>query len=134
LELSEKRTRLVADLYLRNVTDINTALDDFKRMYDQVKTEEALLADKLEVSLSFDEGAVDEIIRQSIISNDQEASSLALKVAQRLEYGLNLVKDRSGIDRFVISEEAISDMEAYINKLIKSVYRQECSTEESDSQ
>jgi ATP-dependent protease HslVU (ClpYQ) ATPase subunit len=124
---------LIADLYLRNVTDINTALDDFKEMHDQVKAEEASLADKLEVHLSFEDSAVDEIIRQAIHTN-QKASLLALKVAQRLEYGLNLVKDRSGIDSFVISEEAISDMENYVNKLIKSVYRQECPSGESDIQ
>jgi endopeptidase Clp ATP-binding regulatory subunit ClpX len=133
LDLSDQRMELIADLYLRNVTDINTALDDFKEMHDQVKAEEASLADKLEVHLSFEDSAVDEIIRQAIHTN-QKASLLALKVAQRLEYGLNLVKDRSGIDSFVISEEAISDMENYVNKLIKSVYRQECPSGESDIQ
>jgi endopeptidase Clp ATP-binding regulatory subunit ClpX len=133
LDLSEQRMELIADLYLRNITDINTALDDFKEMHDQVKAEEASLADKLEVHLSFEDSAVDEIIRQAIHTN-QKASLLALKVAQRLEYGLNLVKDRSGIDNFVISEEAISDMENYVNKLIKSVYRQECPSGESDIQ
>ena len=95
---------LIAELYLKNISDINTALDDFVEMYSQVKLEEASLAEKLEVEVSFDESAIDEIIKQAI-RTDQEAGSLALQLAKRLEYGLKLVKDRSGIERFVINDE-----------------------------
>jgi len=110
--------------YVNGVFDINTALDDFKEMYGQVKVEEATLADKLEVKVSFDESAVDEIIRQAI-ETDQEAGPLALEVAKRLEYGLNLVRDRAGIESFIINDEAVSDMESFVNNLIKKYYRQE---------
>jgi hypothetical protein len=46
-------------------------------------------------------------------------------VVKRLEYGLKLVKDRAGIQDFVINDEAVKDMEFYINKLIRQYYRQE---------
>ncbi len=124
LEIYEKRMDLIAALYLKNISDINTALDDFKEMYGQVKVEEAVLADKLEVKVSFEESAVDEIIRQAIEA-DQEAGPLALEVAKRLEYGLNLVRDRAGIESFIINDEAVSDMENFVNNLIKKYYRQE---------
>jgi endopeptidase Clp ATP-binding regulatory subunit ClpX len=124
LKLTEKRTELIAALYLKNICDINTAFDDFKDMYNEVKIEEAKLADKLEVIVSFDESAVDEIINRAIDTN-RNAGPLALEVAKRLEYGLNLVKDRSGIEDFVINAEAVSDMENFINNLIKKYYRQE---------
>ncbi len=124
LEIYEKRMDLIAALYLKNISDINTALDDFKEMYEQVKVEEKALADKLEVEVSFDESAVDEIIRQAI-ETDQEAGPLALEVAKRLEYGLNLVRDRAGIESFIINDEAVSDMENFVNNLIKKYYRQE---------
>ncbi|MBW2345562.1 MAG: AAA family ATPase [Deltaproteobacteria bacterium] len=124
LEIYEKRMDIIAALYLKNISDINTALDDFKEMYDQVKVEEAALADKLEVKVSFDESAVDQIIRQAI-ETDQEAGPLALEVAKRLEYGLNLVRDRAGIESFIINDEAVSDMENFVNNLIKKYYRQE---------
>jgi len=55
----------------------------------------------------------------------QDAGPLAFQVAKRLEYGLNLVKDRSAIERFVINGEAITDMEKFINNLIKQYYREE---------
>jgi histidinol phosphatase-like enzyme len=87
------------------------------------------LVEKLEVEVSFDESAVDEIIKQAI-RTDQEAGSLALQLAKRLEYGLKLVKDRSGIERFVINDEAVIDMENFINNLVKKFYHQDYPSEE----
>jgi ATP-dependent Clp protease ATP-binding subunit ClpX len=128
LEIYERRINLIADLYLRNVSDINTAFDDFKEMVDQVKLEEASLGEKLDVNVSFDESAIDEIIDQAI-KTGQEAGPLAFQLAKRLEYGLNLVKDRSGIDSFVITDEAVTDMEKFINNFIKEFYRREYPTD-----
>ena len=124
LQIYERRIDLIAELYLKEASDINAALDYFKEMYDQVKVQEASLAEKMEVSMSFDESAVDEIISQAI-KTGQDAGTLAFQVAKRLEYGLNLVKDRSAIERFVINDEAIIDMEKFINNLIKQYYREE---------
>lgn len=129
LEINERRLGLIAELYLKNISDINTALDDFVEMHNQVKLEEASLVEKLEVEVSFDESAIDEIIKQAI-RTDQEAGSLALQLAKRLEYGLKLVKDRSGIERFVINDEAVIDMENFINNLVKKFYHQDYPSEE----
>jgi hypothetical protein len=115
---------LISQLYLKNITDINTALDDFIEMYNQVKLEEATLVEKLDVQVSFDESAIDEIINQAI-ETDQNAGHLALQLVKRLEYGLKLVKDRSGIERFVVNDEAVTDMENFVNNLVKKFYRQE---------
>jgi len=122
LEIYERRMDLIAELYLRNVSDINTALDDFREMYNQIKIEEASLGDKLEAEVSFNETAFDEIINQAIRTG-QEAGPLALQLAKRLEYGLKLVKDRAGIETFEINDEAVTDMEKYVNDLVKKYYR-----------
>jgi endopeptidase Clp ATP-binding regulatory subunit ClpX len=129
IEINERRINLIAELYLINITDINTALDDFVEMYNQIKVEEASLVENLEVEVSFDESAIDEIIKQAIRS-DQEAGHLALQLAKRLEYGLKLVKDRSGIERFVINDEAVTDMENFVNNLVKKFYHQDYPSEE----
>ena len=124
LEIYERRMDLIARLYLKNVSDINTAFDDFLEMFNQVKHEEASLAEKLEFEVSYDESGVDEIINQAI-NTGEEAGQLAFQLAKRLEYGLKLVKDRSGIESFVINDEAVIDMENFINSLIKDSYRRE---------
>lgn len=122
LEIYDKRMDIVAQIYLMNISDINTAFEDFKEMYDQVRIEEASLAEKIDVKISFDDSAVDEIILLAI-SQNREPGPLAREVANRLEYGLNLVRDRSGIKSFAINHEAVSDMENFINNLIKKYYR-----------
>ncbi len=128
LEIYERRAELIARLYLGTITDINWAFDKFKEMYDQVKVEEAALVEKLEMSISFEESAIDEIIAQAIETGD-EAGPLALQLAIKLEYGLKLIRDRSGIEKFTINEEAIRNMEDFVNDLIKESHRHEYSSE-----
>ncbi len=124
LDIYPRRMDLIAELYLINITDIDTAIEDFSAMYDQVKLEEASLMEKLDVTVSFDESAVDEIIDQAI-KTGQQPGPLTFQLAKRLEYGLRLVKDRSGIESFSINADAVIDMESFINNLIKSIYRQD---------
>lgn len=133
LEIYDRRIELIAELYRMSVSDIDTALDDFKQMFTQVKLTESSLSDKLDVNISFDKSAVDEIINQAI-KTDQEAGPLALELVKRLEYGLNLVKDRSGIENFIINDEAVTDMENFVNNLIKKYYHQEYNPDGRDVQ
>ena len=49
-------------------------------------------------------------------------------MAKKLEYGLRLVKDRAGIEEFIVTGDAINNMEAYINDLIKRHYQDDIST------
>jgi hypothetical protein len=100
-------------------------------MYDQTRLEEASLMEKLEVKVSFDESAVDEIIDQAI-KTGQQPGPLIYQLAKRLEYGLRLVKDRSGVESFSINAEAVISMEDFINNLIKDIYRQENTDVEVD--
>jgi ATP-dependent Clp protease ATP-binding subunit ClpX len=121
--LDQERRELIGEIYLRTTTDINSAFESYKSMYKQVRDEEILLAEKLDISMSFDESAVDELIRQSLDSN-KEPGPLAFYMAKKLEYGLKLVKDRSGIEHFTLNRDAIIDMEKFINTLLKKYYRQ----------
>ncbi len=131
LSISEKRMEFIAELYLQSVSDINTAFEDFREMYAKIKLEEEALVEKMEMNLSFDESAMDEIMDQAIRTG-RDAGPLALDLAKKLEYGLRLVKDRSGTDSFVLDREAITNMEGYINNLVKRSYRQEYPTEDDE--
>jgi len=51
--------------------------------------------------------------------------NLTFQLAKRLEYGLRLVKDRVGKDNFIISRDALTDMESFINDLMKKAYQSE---------
>jgi ATP-dependent protease Clp ATPase subunit len=124
LSINDTRIDLITSLYLQNVSDINTAVEDFMDMYKQVKIEEASLPDKIELDIAFDDSAVDELIKLSM-EEKTDAGSLVFQVAKKLEYGLKLVQDRTGLKTFVINDEAVRDMEGYVNQLVKEFYRQE---------
>ena len=70
------------------------------------------------------------------METDGEAGSLTFQLAKKLEYGLKLVRDRSGMKDFVVTKEAVTDMETFINDLVKKFYRQEydlyCSEKKDD--
>ncbi len=135
LEITERRVQLIAELYLARATDVNTAVEEFQEMADQVREEEAALRDKIDIRITFDESAVDELIAESIKSG-HPSGPLAFHLAKKLEYGLKLVKDRAGTDAFVLSAEAVQNMEKYIDDLVKRYYRNEvdsCYPEDHDN-
>jgi len=124
LEIGEDRIMIMADLYLKELVDTETAFERFQEMVEQVRHQEESLASKMDVRISFEESAVDEIIRRAIQSN-QDAGTLAYHLASRVEYGLRLVKERSGQESFVLDGEAVRDMEQYVNRLLKDSCRGE---------
>jgi len=124
LDLYEKRMALIAEIYLKTTSDINTAFEDFLYMYNEIKVEEAALYEKLDINITLDDSAVDELIKQGI-ETEQDPATLTFQLAKKLEYGLKLVKDRSGMKNFVINGEAVTDMEKYINGLVTKIYRED---------
>jgi hypothetical protein len=124
LEINDSRRGLIAQIYLRKISDVNTAFEEFVVMYQEIKAEEAALAHDMELNVTFDDDATDELLRRSI-ETGQDAGSLSYQLAKKLEYGLKLVKDRSGVDHFVVTKDAVLDMDKYINDLVKRYYRKE---------
>jgi len=123
LEMYAQRLDLVSEIYSKVTSDLNTIFDEFTNMVRQIKHEEASLSQELDMNISFDDGAVDELIRKAV-DTGREAGSVASQLVKKLEYGLKLVKDRSGSDLFLINREAVTDMERYINDLVKKYYRE----------
>lgn len=128
LEITDMRARLIAKIYFKKISDLNSAIDEFSSIYDQIKAEESSLFNDVDIRVRFEEDAIDELI-QKALDTDQEAGILAYQLAKKLEYGLKLVKDRAGIEQFVITKEAVTDMEKYVNDLVKRHYRREESAE-----
>ncbi|MFH0844429.1 MAG: AAA family ATPase [Pseudomonadota bacterium] len=124
LEIYDRRVELITDLYFKSICDINTAFEDFREMCKKVRMQEETLLERLEISISFDDSAIDEIIAKAI-ETDQDAETLAFELINKLEYGLKLVKGRTGKDDFVINGKAITDMERFINDLVQHYYRRE---------
>ncbi len=124
INIYDERINLIISIYFKYLTDINTSFEIFYEMYGKIKEEELDLPDRMEVKISFDDSAIDELIKRSI-ETGKDSDDLAFQVAKRLEYGLKLIKERTGISTFILNKNSIVDMDAYINSLIKKYYRQE---------
>ena len=133
VDIYDKRIELIAELYLTTNSDINTAVEDFMEMYNQIKREETNLYDKLEINIFLEDSAIDELIKLAM-EMGQEADSLTFQLAKKLEYGLKLVKERSGVDSFTINGEAITEMDKYINALVKKSYREDYDSDFDDQE
>jgi hypothetical protein len=123
LEITDMRAGLIAKIYFKKISDVNSAIDEFSSIYEQIKVEESSLFNEVDIHVTFGEDAIDELIRRAV-DTDQEAGILAYQLAKKLEYGLKLVKDRYGNEDFLITKEAVTDMEKYINDLVKRHYGQ----------
>ncbi|RLB12179.1 MAG: ATPase [Deltaproteobacteria bacterium] len=123
IEIYTERIEIIISIYFKNLVDINTAFEIFYEMYDKIKNEEMNLSERMDVGISFDDSAIDAIIKRAI-ETEESTDDIAFQVAKGLEYGLKLVRDRSGIDNFVLNKDAITDMDSYINGLIKRYYRE----------
>jgi len=124
LKLSEDRIDLIADQTLKSVSDIDSAFVDFKEMYDQIKAQNEGLFSQLGINVSLADSAINEIIRIAV-DQDRDIIEVCVNMANELEYGLKLVRDRIGFEAFTITKEAVLDPEKYIDKLIKKYYGQD---------
>jgi ATP-dependent Clp protease ATP-binding subunit ClpX len=127
LKLYEDRVDLIADQTIKSISDIDSAFIDFREMYDQIKVHNEGLFSQLGISVGLADSAIDEITRIAIVQ-DRDISEVCLKLANELEYGLKLVRDRIGFETFTITREAVLDPEKYIDSLIKKYYNQDPAT------
>ena len=123
IQIYEERIDLIVSIYFEQLVDINTSFEIFYEMYDKVKEQEKELQESIDVGIGFDDSAIDEIIRKAI-QTGKSPDEIAFQVVKGLEYGLKLVRERSGIQYFLLNRDAVVDMDGYVNSLIKKYYRQ----------
>jgi endopeptidase Clp ATP-binding regulatory subunit ClpX len=120
--MTPERIDLALELFLKGDVDLEGAFDELLYMYNQVRAYEVVFLDRLGLSLQFTDEAVDEIMSRAI-STGSSSSAICKSLSQDLEFGLKLVRDKTGRDNFAITLEAIENPEGYINRLIKDSYQ-----------
>ena len=74
------------------------------------------------LQLHFDEEAVDEILRQALEAGTS-AYAVCDHLSNDLEYALKLVRDRTSQDHFILTREALDDLDGYLNRVISGNYQ-----------
>jgi ATP-dependent Clp protease ATP-binding subunit ClpX len=122
LPLTEARVELLAHLYYHWDCDLKTAIEDLARLYDQVCRFAEKFLDHHGIELHFEPDAVDEILQQAV-ARDTSALAVCQEKAKDLEYALKLVRDRTSQDQFILTREALCDLDAYLNRVIREHYQ-----------
>lgn len=118
LPLTPARVALIADYYVTHNTDINGVFDKFTHFYEQVKTIEMQFLKKHGINIVFEEDAIDGIIarwRDATVNLD----AIYQQLSTDLEYGLKLVREKTGRNRFFLTRMALDAPEAFIRQLLK---------------
>jgi endopeptidase Clp ATP-binding regulatory subunit ClpX len=122
LPLTETRVEMLVNLYLHFDGDLKAAFDAMKRLYQQVRHFEERFQDEHNLTLHFDAEAVDQILQEAL-NREVPALSVCQNLAKDLEHALKLVRDRTSQDSFLLTKEAIEDLDAYLNEVIRDYYQ-----------
>ena len=122
LPLTAGRVELMVDHYHQWDCDLKTAFDAISTLYEQVHGFEDRFYAEHALQLHFDEEAVDEILRQALEAGTS-AYAVCDHLSSDLEYALKLVRDRTSQDHFILTREALDDLDTYLNRVIQGNYQ-----------
>ena len=118
LTLTQIRTKMVAQYYTAHVMEIEDAVKQVKKFYDNVKEMELEISKNYDFNVVFEEDAADFIIQQ-FIEHNATTDEILSKIYTDLFDGLNLIREKTGKSRFSLSRNALTDHENYLNELIR---------------
>ncbi|MBU2490596.1 MAG: AAA family ATPase [Proteobacteria bacterium] len=118
MKLTASRVDLAADLYGQRPTDVRSVMKRIHKASGMVRKIELRFFQDTQVNVVLEEDAVDHVVR---ITGD---SAKALedyygRFVRDFEYGLKLLKEKTGGNRFFITREALCHPEAFLNDLVK---------------
>ena len=122
LPLTETRVELMVDQYHHWDCDLKTAFEEMGRLHEQVRSFEDRFYDDHAIHLHFDAEAMDEILRQAV-ARETSAYTVCQELSKDLEYALKLVRDRTSQDHFILTRDAICDLDTYLNRVIRDHYQ-----------
>ncbi len=123
LPLTETRLELLDDQYLFWDGDLKCASEEVGALYRQIKVYEEQFLEDHAIRLTFDPEAVDEILSRAL-ARKTNAFAVCMELSKDLEHALKLVRDRTGQDDFILTREAICDLNSYLNQVIREYYQQ----------
>jgi ATP-dependent Clp protease ATP-binding subunit ClpX len=122
LPLTESRVNLIVDQYLRWDCDLKSAFEEMGQMYQQVRHFEEKFSEENELEMHFDEEAIDEILGLAV-SRETSAYAICQDQAKNLEHALKLVRERTSQESFVLTRDAILNLDVYLNQIIRDYYQ-----------
>ncbi len=118
LTLSQYRCTLVAEYFCTHITELGNAIKQIKSYYESIKKIEVDFYKSYDLNIVFEEDSVDFLIEE-LIHNNISSRDIMTKIYNDFYNGLNLIRDKSGKNRFFLSRKALLEPENFLNELIK---------------
>jgi len=122
LPLTEARVEMLLDLYRHFDGDLRAAFEALVSLHQQVRQFEERFQEDHDLTLHFDDDAVDRILQEAL-NREMPAINVCQNLAEDLEHALKLVRDRTSQDCFLLTREAIDNLDAYLNQVIRDYYQ-----------
>lgn len=118
LPLTTTRIRLLADYFSRHSMDIQTVFETINQYYEQIKTIEMRFMKNTGVNIVIEEEAIDDIITQWL-KHDVTVDAIFEQLSNSFQYGLKLVREKTGRNRFFITSQALENPDEFIRQQLK---------------
>jgi len=119
--LNDHRKELIAHLCLKDDLTIDEAASNVLFWIQQIKSYEASFYNRCEIEITFDDAAVDKILEACKL-DPASLYTQCERLTSILEYGLTLIRERTGQSEFNIPSDAVENPELFINRLIRICY------------
>jgi len=115
---------LIANRMVEKGFDVNTVCEEVVEVQRKVEDFERSFQRKTGISLQFGLEAVDRIT-EIILMEEGNGTTVLARLSKDYEYGLELIRDKTGQSEFVITREAVDDPEGYLDRTIREIYRRQ---------
>lgn len=119
LSLTDSRIDIITDYYCSHATSMEIILDRIKKYSDEIKKIELFFYKSHDINIVMEEDAIDHILDQ-VINKKVQIDNFYKQLSLDFEYGLKLVREKTGQKRFFINRKALLDPESYVSGFIKT--------------
>ena len=118
LTLTPSRINLVADFYSKHITDIGVILQKIKMLQDEIKNFEFRFFKNHDINIVIEDDAIDFVL-ELVVHSSVNPDDFYNQMNMDFEYGLKLVREKTGKNRFFLTRQALIDPETFISSLIR---------------
>ncbi len=118
LPLTPARIQLMADYYCRHIMDIEKVFAKITSLYEKIKSIEIQFLKQTSLNIVLEDEAIDYIISQWLV-HPVDVDAIYKKLTSDLVYGLKLVCEKTGRNRFFITRQGLDEPETFISQLLR---------------
>jgi len=119
--LDEKIIEVITYWVMEQGISVSAAYQEAINIRQQVKNFERKFTEIHGLEINFAEDLLNGII-EKVIKENKDPWEICQTICKNYEYGLKLIKEKTGVNNFVIHKEALQNPEEYLNSLIRNSY------------